>query len=165
MENSTYNETFLPLRFFLNRVAVHCPSCNKKGYITTDVPPVAEQDKVYEVFLDCGTYSSHYLWSTASFLCCSCQKRITFDNALIVENIRKRNAFRNASSEGEISESYYIGHPPLYACSLKTWHGPIIAIAEAICPACIVFGYKQKISAKKTIIKNRGLIKHKKARK
>ncbi len=119
MEDSTYNETFLPLRFFLNQVAVHCPSCNKKGYVKTDIPPVAEQEKIFEVFVDCGTYYSPYRWSTACFLCCSCSKRIEFDKA----------------------------------SSLKTWHGPIIATAEASCPACMALGYKQRIPAKKTVIK------------
>jgi len=76
MNNHIYHESYLPVRFFLNQVVVHCPSCNEKAMITSDLPPVANQEKINLIFNDAGTFTScyYYQWKKARFLCHFCQK-------------------------------------------------------------------------------------------
>lgn len=85
MNHSVYQESFLPLRFFLNTIVVCCPSCSNKAQVTTDVPPVASQEQVLNIFYDGQTaYYKNYLWTRARFFCSYCQKKFEIDkNALM----------------------------------------------------------------------------------
>ncbi len=117
MSLTTYEEPFLPLRFFLHTVAVHCPSCHEGGMITTDMPAVFEQEEITSLFDDIGliSYASDYTWKNARFLCRFCQKQCHADKDHL----------------------------------LKTWQGPFIGKAEALCTTCKEAGYTQRLSITK----------------
>ena len=131
MNEISYKGAFLPLRFFLSSVIVHCPACYGKAFIRTNIPPVKEQEVVNYLFNDAGTIScyhfndeavaSHYcdeydIWRkkapTARFTCTVCPKYLDWD--------------------------------PCF--SLKTWHGPLKGSASAFCAQCEAGEYKQPLT-------------------
>lgn len=123
MDTATYREGFLPLRFFLASIVVHCPACYGKGFIKTNIPLVKEQEVVNFLFNDAGTISFHHrseydIWwketAIARFTCTVCPKYMDWDP----------------------------GSP------LKTWHGPLKSSASSFCAQCETNEHQQLLTQK-----------------
>lgn len=163
MADSVYNESFLPLRFFLHTVIVYCPSCNKKAVISTDMPPVEKQEKIKTVFNDLGTISCspNYIWNKARFLCHICQKHFDTDMNHILQTwhgpvIGIANIFclackemgfkemlsakRKYISKNNIPEQVELSCPKCQTSTMVKWHiHPFQSSSVAIDP---IFGLK-----------------------
>lgn len=112
-DETTFWESYLPLSFFLNKIFVQCPYCANLAQITTDIPPLAQQEKVQRIFYDgpIEPYFSptYHKYTQITFLCLHCQKHIKADNS-------------------HYQELVFIK---------KYWWGPIQAYAElTVCPSC-----------------------------